>query len=69
MEKLDIDALLEKNPHLDAEKAKLKEHGARKESGRTKKGAARVPFGKRRDIGEEAWNTTDPSARPHYRAG
>lgn len=73
MDKLDVDALLKINPHLDADKiAQRRKNRQRKNAsgrGGTKPEVPRVPFSDRRDLGKDAWNTTDPSARPHYRSG
>lgn len=71
MEKLDLESLLKKNPHLDKEEflrlqKKVKKARANRANTKT---APRVPFGRREQGSGNKWEqTTDPAFRSYYKS-
>lgn len=71
MEELDLDAILEKNPHLDAEAVKRRQKETADENARERRrpqGAPSSPFGRRSAKDSDKWSEDRGRNRPHYRA-
>jgi hypothetical protein len=68
MEKIDLDALLKKNPHLDAEE--IRRAKKRKKPTRSATRDPSPPYGgkRARRTGDEGWaDSVNIEHRPHYR--
>lgn len=70
MEKFDLDALLEKNPHLDKKVMKKRQQQKKRHKKRSTVPAS--PYGQRqrKSVEEDGWGeTVSGTYRPHYRGG
>jgi hypothetical protein len=72
MEKLDLEALLAKNPHLDKKTIKTRHAELKNRSRRKPTNSPASPYGQQRGkrVGEDGWSeAVSRSYRSHFRSG